>query len=334
MSGLWPGPPLEDEERALVELVDTVAAKEMTGVGAGEAAAIADARATLAGQGLWALGAPESIGGGGAPLRTVLIALQRLARVCPALALACAHANACAVLLAHRPAWRDAGAEVTAGATAALVEAPGLSTTSRYTAVVSRVDVGTPRPLLLLAEGNSVAIVPATMDGSQVWFDEPTVRTGLAGAATRSVHLHDAALDVDPDAPVGAAFTVLRLCTAAVANGITAAATEAAADYTRQRHQFGGPLREIPTVAAAVQRCERRVRQGLYGLLSVAGGAAPGEHDAAAATAVLHSALADAVEVSTTAIQLHGGYGYLAEYPPERLFRDAISLRAAAGQAR
>jgi alkylation response protein AidB-like acyl-CoA dehydrogenase len=40
-------------------------------------------------------------------------------------------------------------------------------------------------------------------------------------------------------------------------------------------------------------------------------------------------AVADVVvEICIIAVQLHGGYGYISEYPVERLLRDALSARA------
>ena len=35
--------------------------------------------------------------------------------------------------------------------------------------------------------------------------------------------------------------------------------------------------------------------------------------------------------MTAAALQSHGGYGYLTEYPVERMLRDAVSLRAACG---
>jgi alkylation response protein AidB-like acyl-CoA dehydrogenase len=39
-------------------------------------------------------------------------------------------------------------------------------------------------------------------------------------------------------------------------------------------------------------------------------------------------AMRSGVDVATAAVQLHGGYGYMAEFAVERLMRDAISARA------
>jgi alkylation response protein AidB-like acyl-CoA dehydrogenase len=40
------------------------------------------------------------------------------------------------------------------------------------------------------------------------------------------------------------------------------------------------------------------------------------------------------VRVADDGVQLHGGYGYVDDYPAERLLRDAVSLRALAGGRR
>ncbi|MET0885541.1 MAG: acyl-CoA dehydrogenase family protein, partial [Mycetocola sp.] len=44
---------------------------------------------------------------------------------------------------------------------------------------------------------------------------------------------------------------------------------------------------------------------------------------------VLMHACDAAIDVASAALQVHGGYGYLKEYSPERLLRDAVSLRGA-----
>jgi alkylation response protein AidB-like acyl-CoA dehydrogenase len=51
------------------------------------------------------------------------------------------------------------------------------------------------------------------------------------------------------------------------------------------------------------------------------------------AAAVLNAACESAIDACAAAVQSHGGYGYLTEYPVERLLRDAVSLRAACDTA-
>lgn len=111
---------------------------------------------------------------------------------------------------------------------------------------------------------------------------------------------------------------------AAQAVGIAQGALEVATKYARERRQFGravGEFQMISAMLADMDAATESARQVLY--------AACAEIDAGARDAARWAALAKlvagdaAMRVTTDAVQVLGGYGYVDEYPVERMMRDA-----------
>jgi alkylation response protein AidB-like acyl-CoA dehydrogenase len=111
---------------------------------------------------------------------------------------------------------------------------------------------------------------------------------------------------------------------AAQAVGIAQGATEVATRYAREREQFGRPIGELQMVGAMLADMATRTeaaRQLLY--------TACQEIEAGSAHAARWAAMAKlfagdtAMAVTTDAVQVMGGYGYITEYPAERMMRDA-----------
>jgi alkylation response protein AidB-like acyl-CoA dehydrogenase len=134
--------------------------------------------------------------------------------------------------------------------------------------------------------------------------------------------------DLGPaSAAAGAAGGIVRARllggVAAVAAGIAGAAFDAASTYARGRHQFGAPIARLAAVREALEDQALRVAGLLRALLA-------GPPDSLGAIAIADAGCSIALEAADSALQVHGGYGYLREYPVERAVRDAVSLRAAA----
>ncbi|HYH31737.1 MAG TPA: acyl-CoA dehydrogenase family protein, partial [Pseudonocardia sp.] len=132
---------------------------------------------------------------------------------------------------------------------------------------------------------------------------------------------------VADDLPGRAALALLHLQLAALACGLAAGALDAASRYVAEREQFGAPLTALPTVQRTVFDAHAALRGAQHQVDALAADEPLGP---VAAAAALRSATEVAVDVATTGVQLHGGYGYLTDYPAERFLRDAVSLRAAA----
>jgi alkylation response protein AidB-like acyl-CoA dehydrogenase len=115
-----------------------------------------------------------------------------------------------------------------------------------------------------------------------------------------------------------------RLGVAAQATGIAQGATDYAAAYAQERHQFGKPIASFQGIQFKLAEMETRTaaaRELLYRACSKvdAGDADMGKHSAMAKLFASDTAM----WVTTEAVQVLGGYGYVNEYPVERMMRDA-----------
>lgn len=114
-----------------------------------------------------------------------------------------------------------------------------------------------------------------------------------------------------------------RLGIAAQAVGIARAALEASIAYTRERHQFGHPLNTFQAVEFRLADMATRLHAARAMLHTTAAAKDRGENVGAHAAMSKLLASEAAMWITTQAIQLFGGYGYVTDYPVERLFRDA-----------
>lgn len=118
------------------------------------------------------------------------------------------------------------------------------------------------------------------------------------------------------------AFT--RLLAAAQAAGVAQAAIEAAKEYAVEREQFGQPISEFQAIrhklAEMVTKTEA-ARQLLYWSAQHIEDNDPPRKDVVSMAKLFNSDVA--MEVVDKAMQIHGGNGYLTEYPVERYYRDA-----------
>lgn len=130
-----------------------------------------------------------------------------------------------------------------------------------------------------------------------------------------------------------------RLAVAAQAQGISEAAVKAAHRYADEREQFGRPIRQFPQVSAILQRMEilnEASRALLYAVSEIVdihqGAEDKGIKDVEKKYGKLADCLTPMVKYYATeaanklaydAIQIHGGNGFMREYPVERLYRDA-----------
>ena len=114
-----------------------------------------------------------------------------------------------------------------------------------------------------------------------------------------------------------------RLGVAALAVGIARRALEHAVAYCGERRQFGRALREFDAVQFKLADMATRVDAARALAHVTAARQDRGEDVAAAASMAKLFASEAAMWVTTQAIQLFGGYGYMRDFPVEKLFRDA-----------
>ena len=114
-----------------------------------------------------------------------------------------------------------------------------------------------------------------------------------------------------------------RLGIAAQAVGIARAAVEASIAYARERQQFGQPLTAFQAIQFKLADMATRLHAARTMLHATAAAKDRGEPVGPHAAMSKLLASETAMWITTQAIQVHGGYGYVTDYPVERLFRDA-----------
>ena len=114
-----------------------------------------------------------------------------------------------------------------------------------------------------------------------------------------------------------------RVGIAAFSVGIAQAALEAAMRYALERRQFGHPIADFQAIQFKVAEMATKTEAARLLTWRAASMADAGRtHTAESAMAKLFAS-ESSVEVALEAIQIHGGYGYLKDYPVERYLRDA-----------
>jgi alkylation response protein AidB-like acyl-CoA dehydrogenase len=180
--------------------------------------------------------------------------------------------------------------------------------------------------------GISAFVVEAGTPGFEVGRIEP--KMGIKGSTTGELHFDDCRV---PAANLlggeGDGFRIAmrvldrsRPGIAAQGLGIAQGATDYALDYARSRETMGKPIAEHQLVAGMLAEMETKC-EAARGLLYKVGrmideGDTGAELTKLSAMAKLYCTDA-AMEVTTDAVQILGGYGYISEFPVERMMRDA-----------
>lgn len=160
-------------------------------------------------------------------------------------------------------------------------------------------------------------------------------KTGQHGSATNVVHLDGCRLPAD--AMMGqenAGFRVAvgelaggRIGVAALSLGIARAAMDAAKTYAKERKQFGKPIAEFQGLQWMIADRETELEAARLLILQAAALKEAGRPFAREASMAKLFASEAAGRATDTAVQIHGGAGYLADYPVERYARDARITR-------
>ncbi|MBA8818430.1 acyl-CoA dehydrogenase [Ochrobactrum sp. P6BS-III] len=113
-----------------------------------------------------------------------------------------------------------------------------------------------------------------------------------------------------------------RIGIAAQAVGMARAAFETARDYAKERITFGKPIAEHQAIAFRLADMATKIETARQMVLHAAALREAGKPCLTEASMGKLVASEMAEEVCSAAIQIHGGYGYLADYPVERIYRD------------
>jgi hypothetical protein len=356
-----------DEARALLDLVREIAAAELAPrVDAAEAAAEfpRDVYRTLGDAGLLGLAYPEEHGGGGQPYAVYLQALEELARAWLSVGIGVSvHTLACFPLAQHGTAeqkerWLPemlggtllgayclsepgSGSDAAALVTRAVPDGDSYvvdgvkawithgGVADFYNLMVRTSDDGPRGITCLLAEAGTPGLSAAAPERKMGANSSPTAQIILDGArvpADRRMGAEGEGFKIALGALDGG-----RLGIAACAVGLAQAALDLAASYAKERRQFGRPIGEFQglsflladmatAVAAAralyLDAARLRDRGGAFG--------------PKAAMAKLF-ATDTAMRVTTDAVQVLGGYGYVQDFAAERYMREAKVLQIVEG---
>jgi alkylation response protein AidB-like acyl-CoA dehydrogenase len=165
-------------------------------------------------------------------------------------------------------------------------------------------------------------LVPTDASGWSVAGRESTM--GLRPVTVATVRLDgirvedEAVLDGTAEDALNNAASEGRVAMAAIACGIAQAALEHATSYAAERQQFGQPLRNFEGIQHKL--ADMAIRVAAARELTAAAAARP-EAGITAMAKVFASE--SAMAVTTQAVQVFGGYGYMRDYPVEKLMRDA-----------
>ncbi|MEU6749573.1 acyl-CoA dehydrogenase [Spirillospora sp. NPDC046719] len=185
------------------------------------------------------------------------------------------------------------------------------------------------------ARGISAFVVEKSDPG--VSFGPKERKLGIKGSPTRQVILED--VRIPADRIIGAEGTGFktalatldhtRITIAAQALGIAQGALDFALGYVKERRQFGKPISDFQGVQFMLADMAMRLegaRQLTYHAAIKSERAMHGEKiaDLTLVSSACKALASDvAMDVTTDAVQLLGGYGYTREFPVERMMRDA-----------
>ncbi len=178
--------------------------------------------------------------------------------------------------------------------------------------------------------GSSAILVDKGTPGFN--FGKKENKMGIRASATRELVFQDCRVPKSSLlAKEGMGFLVAmktldqsRPGVAAQALGIAQGALDKAVDYSRERHQFGKPISSFQGLQFMMADMATQVEAARALTYSVARAVDAGEKDVSRMSAMAKVFASDtAMRVTTDAVQIFGGYGYMKDYPVEKMMRDA-----------
>ena len=165
-----------------------------------------------------------------------------------------------------------------------------------------------------------------------VSFGAPEKKMGFRGSPTREVYFDNVKLADDRRiSEVGEGFALAmdtldhtRITIAAQAVGIAQGALDIATQYAHERKQFGKEIFDFQGVQFMLADMAMNIEAARQLTYVAASKSESGEKDLRFFSAASKCFASDtAMKVTTDAVQILGGYGYVSDYPVERMMRDA-----------
>ena len=180
------------------------------------------------------------------------------------------------------------------------------------------------------ARGISAFIVEKSDPG--VSFGAHEKKMGFRGSPTREVYFDN--VELTPDRVIGELGTGFglamktldhtRITIAAQALGIAQGAFDVAKKYAHERQQFGKPIFDFQAIQFMLADMAMQIEAARQLTYAAAVKSERGETDLTFFSAASKCFATDvAMKVTTDAVQVLGGYGYVSDYPVERMMRDA-----------
>jgi len=177
--------------------------------------------------------------------------------------------------------------------------------------------------------GISSFIVEKGTPGFRPGRDED--KMGLKGAITSELFFEDCRIPKEnilgtPGEGFKQALITLdggRISIGAMALGLGRAALEASIAYAKERHQFGRPIAEFQAIQWMIADAATELDAARLLIYQAAYLEDQGKRFTKEAAMAKLSASEAAERACFNAIQIHGGYGYIKDYPVERYYRDA-----------
>jgi len=320
----------------------------------------------LGDQGFLGITLPESVGGLGLGYLAQAVVLEEIARSSPALALSVgAHSNLCADNLARnaddaqRERWvRPLAHGKAVGALALTEPGAGSDAVSLRTRAERKGDhyilngskqFITNGPvadtLLVYAKtapekgphGISAFVMSRDTPGFQV--ARSLDKMGMRGSPTGELAFHDC--EVPADQLIGqenegvavmmSGLNVERAVLAGISVGIIAECLDRSVQYARDREQFGRRIGQFQLIQEKLANMYVELEASRLLLYRALASVQSDKRSARASAVALTYASEASTRAALEAIQIHGGYGYIRDYPLERLARDAKLLEIGAG---
>ncbi len=178
-------------------------------------------------------------------------------------------------------------------------------------------------------KGISAFIVESTFEGFSVGKKEK--KLGIRGSSTCELIFENCKVPAENLlGREGQGFKIAmitldggRIGIAAQALGIAQGAYNEAVKYVKERKQFGRPISKFQNTQFQLADMKTKIEAARLLIYLAADKKSKKESFSQEAAMAKLFAAETAMEVTTKAVQLHGGYGYTREYPVERMMRDA-----------
>jgi acyl-CoA dehydrogenase len=177
--------------------------------------------------------------------------------------------------------------------------------------------------------GISAFVVDRNLDG--VTVDKKEDKLGQRASNTATISFDDVVIPAEnllAEENKGFKLAMMTLDrtrpgVAAMAVGIARAAFEFARDYSKERVQFGVPIAMHQAIQFMIADMATKIEAAR--LLTWQGAAMldQGQRNTLASSHAKRFAADSAMEITTDAVQVYGGYGFIKDYPVEKLMRDA-----------